>query len=224
MNPKDLVGAKKAPLKLVPQAAVIGMADGLSVGAKKYGPFNWRLQPIEFMTYIEGAYRHLAALVDGQDFSEDSEAVVGHPVHHLDHVLAGLGILRDAIASGQVVDNRPPKGPAAELLRSMDRSVFPASPSGDRPIHDGPCAHGVPCDPASFTGTPMHEIVSEDWGAGDGPIHVFAGIDHAGEAGDHTVWIGEFEQGQADRKNQPLQLLHACCGKQSHDLDCPRFR
>jgi len=128
MNPKDLVGAKKAPLKLVPGPALIGMADGLSVGAIKYGPFNWRLQPIEAMTYVEAAYRHLMAWVDGQDFSEDTEAIVGHPVNHIDHALAGLGILRDAIASGGWVDNRPPKGATADLLRAMDRSTKPVVP------------------------------------------------------------------------------------------------
>lgn len=123
VNPKDIVGAQKAPLKLVPPAAIIGMADGLSVGAKKYGAYNWREQPIEVMTYIEAAYRHLMAFADGEDYSQDTEEVVGHPVHHIDHALAGLGILRDALTSGKVVDNRPPKGPASELLKQMDRSI-----------------------------------------------------------------------------------------------------
>jgi len=134
VNPKDLVGAKKAPLKLVPPAAIIGMADGLSVGAVKYCPYNWREQPIEVMTYIEAAERHLHAFKDGQDYSEDTAAVVGHAVHHIDHALAGLGILRDALASGKVVDNRPPRGPAADLLRSMDRSTKPAVP---QPVEQG---------------------------------------------------------------------------------------
>lgn len=123
MNPKDLVGSKKAPLHLVPPAAVIGMADGLSVGGIKYGPGNWRAQPIENMTYVAASIRHLFAYMDGQDYSEDSAEVVGHPVHHIDHALAGLGILRDAIASGTVIDTRLLPGPAAAILREMDHSV-----------------------------------------------------------------------------------------------------
>jgi hypothetical protein len=62
--------------------------------------------------------RHLFALIDGQDLAEDTG------VHHLKHVLAGGGILLDGLAiPGGVVDNRPPKGPAAGLLRAQDKSA-----------------------------------------------------------------------------------------------------
>lgn len=125
MNPKDLIGAKKAQLRLVPPAAVIGMASGLSVGAVKYGPFNWRAQPIENVTYVEAAFRHLFAYLDGEETAKDTVEFVGYEVHHIDAALAGLGILRDAIASGKVVDVRAPAGPAPELLKEFDRSVKP---------------------------------------------------------------------------------------------------
>jgi hypothetical protein len=124
MNPKDLVGAKKAPLKLVPPAAVIGTAEAMAIGAAKYGPYNWRDQPIEVMTYIEAVLRHIYAFVDGQDNAEDTG------VHHLKHAAAGLAILLDVMAYPQVeatpyhyIDNRPPKGPAADALRAQDRST-----------------------------------------------------------------------------------------------------
>jgi len=118
LNPKDIVGAKKAPLGFVPPALYIGAAEGMAIGADKYGPFNWRGHlPIQYMTYVEAMLRHLLALVDGQDLAEDTG------VHHLKHVLAGGGILLDAIESGRVVDNRPIKGPAADMLRAQDKSV-----------------------------------------------------------------------------------------------------
>jgi hypothetical protein len=120
MNPKDLVGAKKAPLGLVPPALVIGASEAMGNGAAKYGPFNWRDQPVQYMTYLEAMQRHIAALIDGQDLAEDTG------IHHLKHVVAGGGILLDAMAiPGGLIDNRPPKGPAADLLRALDKSDKP---------------------------------------------------------------------------------------------------
>jgi hypothetical protein len=115
-NPKDSVGAKKAPLGVVPVALVIGVAPAMAVGAKKYGPFNWRGQPVQVMTYIEAIQRHLYAFVDGQDVAEDTG------VSHLAHAGAGLAILMDAYALNRVIDNRPEKGPAADMLREQDKS------------------------------------------------------------------------------------------------------
>ncbi len=118
MNPKDLVGAKKAPLDLVPPAAIIAMAEAFGNGAVKYGPYNWREQPIQVRTYIGAAIRHLLALQDGQWAAEDTG------ISHLGHAMAGLAILTDAFATGAVIDNRV-MGPAADLLRAQDKSVNP---------------------------------------------------------------------------------------------------
>jgi hypothetical protein len=121
LNPKDIVGAKKAPLALVPSALVIWAAPAAQNGADKYGPFNWRKAPVQVMTYVEAMQRHLAAFVDGQDLAEDTG------IHHLSHVAAGLGILVDSISLGIAVDNRPPRGPAADILREQDKSAAPDS-------------------------------------------------------------------------------------------------
>lgn len=123
MNPKDLVGAKKAPLALVPPALVIGAAEAMAVGAEKYGPYNWRAYPVQVMTYVEAAMRHLLAFADGQDDAEDTG------VHHLKHVVAGMGILLDSIALGTAEDNRPMKGPAADLLRQQDKTEGALAPN-----------------------------------------------------------------------------------------------
>jgi hypothetical protein len=117
MNPKDLVGAKKAPLKLVPPALVIGVAEAMANGAEKYGAYNFRDIPVEMMTYIEAALRHLFAFMDGQDNAEDTG------IHHLKHAGASIAIVLDGIAMGTIIDNRPSKGPAADLLRQQDKSA-----------------------------------------------------------------------------------------------------
>lgn len=126
-NPKDLIGAKKAPLGLVPPALIIGAAEAMENGASKYGPFNWRDYPVQAMTYVEAALRHLLAYVDGEDDAPDTG------IHHVKHAIAGLGILLDSLEGGQLIDNRPKPGPAAKMMGSLDRSAptlgLPIAPS-----------------------------------------------------------------------------------------------
>ena len=116
VNPKDMMGVKKAALRFVPPALMIEASGPMADGAGKYGPFNWRDIPIDNVTYIEAVFRHLFAYLDGQDNAEDS----GHS--HIGHAIAGLGILADAKAVGSLVDTRYTSGPAADMLRERDRS------------------------------------------------------------------------------------------------------
>lgn len=112
-NPKQAYGDKKVPLALVPAAAIIGMARAFKEGARKYGPFNWRTKKVEAMTYAHAAMRHLLSFVDGEDIDPES----GN--EHIDHAMACLAILKDAKATGNIVDNRPEKGRCGELLREL---------------------------------------------------------------------------------------------------------
>lgn len=118
INPKDLIGAKKVDLSLVPSAGIIGMARCMMNGAKKYGPYNWREEgkPVQTMTYLSAAMRHLLAYIDGEDKAQDSGE------NHLDHIMAGLAVLRDAQACGNCIDNRPIKGAAARLIDATDKT------------------------------------------------------------------------------------------------------
>ena len=158
MNPKDLVGAKKAPLALVPAALVIGASEAMQNGAEKYGPFNWREYPVQIMTYCEAIQRHMVAFVDGQDYAEDTG------IHHLKHAAASLGILLDSIALGIAEDNRPPKGPAADLLRVLDKTA-----KSNEPLFLGRPAPGGHDPSAGCCAAKAHYEI-EPWGAGDGPI------------------------------------------------------
>jgi hypothetical protein len=116
-NPKDRVGAGKPPLHLIPPAAEILEAVVMGLGAKKYGHFNWRSSKVRSTVYIAAAKRHLAQWLDGQD--DDPESGVSH----LAHARACLGVLLDAIATGNVVDDRPPAGPACDLILKHTRAV-----------------------------------------------------------------------------------------------------
>jgi hypothetical protein len=114
-NPKDREGAKKPPLHLIPSAAEITEAVVMGLGAEKYGPFNWRSEKVRASIYIAAARRHLAQWFDGQDHDLESG------VSHLAHARASLGILIDAIATDNVIDDRPPAGIAAKLIGSLTR-------------------------------------------------------------------------------------------------------
>lgn len=139
-NPKDSVGAKKAPLRYVPPALMLEVSRIMENGANKYGPYNWREQPVSAVTYVEAALRHLFAWMDRQDNAEDS----GLP--HLAHAAASLGILLDAIAGGNLIDDRYTAGPAADILRRLDQSDAPG---------------GLPC-PGWCRGTPEDHAAHRD--------------------------------------------------------------
>ncbi|MBX3452790.1 MAG: hypothetical protein KF777_24855 [Planctomycetaceae bacterium] len=121
-NPKDRVGAGKPPLHLIPPAAEILEAVVMGLGARKYGEFNWRTSKIRATVYIAAAKRHLAQWLDGQD--DDPESGVSH----LAHARACLGVLLDAIATGNVIDDRPPAGPGAKLIQKHTKAVRLTSP------------------------------------------------------------------------------------------------
>jgi hypothetical protein len=121
VNPKDLIGVTKAPLRLVPPALTIGVAPVMALGAKKYGPYNWREYPVKLSVYLEAIARHLLAVMDGQWLDPES----GQP--HIAHIAAGVGIILDAGATGNLVSDWPIfDGPAADLLAALavvDRSM-----------------------------------------------------------------------------------------------------
>lgn len=109
-NPKDAIGDTKPQMHLIPAPALIQAARVMELGAKKYGPYNWRGQPVRMTVYLAAAMRHILAKLDGQDLDPES----GQP--HEAHALACMAILLDAAATGNVKDDRPPVGAAAKLL------------------------------------------------------------------------------------------------------------
>ena len=122
-NPKDCIGDTKPPLHLIPPAAEILEAVVMGLGARKYGPFNWRSSSIRATVYIAAARRHLAQWLDRQD--DDPESGVSH----LAHARACLGILLDALATGHLIDDRPAPGAASTLIARHTQ------PSGDGHAH-----------------------------------------------------------------------------------------
>jgi len=117
INPKDLIGAKKPDISLVPPSAIVGMAMALGNGASKYGPYNWREEgkPVQVRTYLAAAMRHIMEKLDGEDLASDSG------IDHLFHAMAGLAVVVDAIQVGNYVDNRPIKGTASKMIEEFEK-------------------------------------------------------------------------------------------------------
>jgi hypothetical protein len=122
-SPKQIYGDAKVPLHLLPAIAEIEWAKAHKNGADKYGAFNWHENPVEALTYIAAARRHLMAWMAGEEIAPDSG------VHHLGHVMACCAILMDASKAGMLIDNRPKKKTAVlEALAGYEQDNKPPSP------------------------------------------------------------------------------------------------
>jgi hypothetical protein len=101
LNPKDVAGKAKPQLGLIPTGAQTAVARVMELGAKKYGPYNWRYIPIGHMAYLHALKRHLEDAINGIDIDPES----GEP--HLAHVAAGAMIVLDAASKGTLKEDRP---------------------------------------------------------------------------------------------------------------------
>lgn len=109
-NPKDRVSGGKPRLDL-PTPAKIAAAQALADGARKYGAYNWRDEPIRASVYIQALERHLELLKNGEDYAEDSGC------HHLGHLMAGAALWLDAQEHGQLIDDRKRSPEAVAALK-----------------------------------------------------------------------------------------------------------
>lgn len=114
-NPKDLIGCNKPPISLVPSSVIIQLAQVFKNGASKYGAYNWREKDVRAMIYIDATMRHVLAWLDGEELAEDSQ------ISHLAHAVGSLSVLIDAKESGNLIDDRPKKGPAARLIKEFNQ-------------------------------------------------------------------------------------------------------
>jgi len=120
-NPKDSIGRSKPSPSLLPSALVLNVAQVMRLGEKKYGPFNWRVEKVSLQVYIDAAMRHLLQYFDGEELDPESG------VSHTAHVAACMGIILDAEATGNLLDDRPTKGAASELIRKFTEANSAAS-------------------------------------------------------------------------------------------------
>lgn len=85
----------------------------MELGARKYGPYNWRTNAVRHAVYIEAAMRHLAAALDGE--KKDPES--GRP--HEAHAMACMAIILDSMHCGNLINDLPRPGPAGKVIRQL---------------------------------------------------------------------------------------------------------
>lgn len=112
-NPKDLLGLKKVPMRLMISPAIVELAAVMRLGAKKYGPWNWRKKKVRWSVYHEAILRHLFQSASGED--ADSES--GRP--HEAHIMACCLIIMDAKHTGNIVDDREKCEATLKMLAAL---------------------------------------------------------------------------------------------------------
>jgi hypothetical protein len=131
-NPKDLLGAKKPSLSKIPAIALLWESLAMMDGGGKYGPYNWRGNKVIASIYVDACKRHLDEWWEGSTYAEDSGC------HHLGHARACLGILLDAEATGNLIDDRPVAGDSTEAYLKTMKDVsakIPAMQERHRKFH-----------------------------------------------------------------------------------------
>jgi len=111
-NPKTAIGVTKPALHVIPPVALLHLGKAMADGKRKYGLMNWREKRVSSSVYYDAALRHLLSWFDGEEVAQDSG------VHHLAHAMACMGILLDAQATGNLNDDRPIPGPAADFIKA----------------------------------------------------------------------------------------------------------
>lgn len=115
-NPKTIIGLSKPGFHAIPAAAFLHLGKAMEDGRRKYGIGNWRTKQVTASVYLNAKMRHTWSWWDGEDIDPVSL------VTHLGHDMACDAILLDAIAMGKLIDDRPPPGTFAEMIRQWTES------------------------------------------------------------------------------------------------------
>jgi len=117
MNPKDVIGMKKAPISTLPCAVLFEMGLGMLEGARKYGRHNYRAMGVSASVYYDAAIGHLMDWFEGEDIDSDSG------MSHVTKALTALVVLRDSMLVGNWVDDRPLRNPNKLYKKSFNEKA-----------------------------------------------------------------------------------------------------
>jgi hypothetical protein len=101
-NPKSVIGLTKPSFHAIPASALLHLGAAMADGKRKYGLTNWRGNSVAASVYFDAKFRHMFAWWDARE-----ELAPDSLVHHLGHDMACSAILLDAIATGNLIDDRP---------------------------------------------------------------------------------------------------------------------
>lgn len=103
-NPKDAVGIRKPRFYSGMSCHVRRLVSiGMMEGAMKYGRHNYRESGVRASVYYDSTNEHLDDWYEGEDIDSDSK------LNHVIKAICSLYVLADAIVTGNLVDDRPPR-------------------------------------------------------------------------------------------------------------------
>lgn len=117
MNPKQQYGDKKPALAQLPLVGMVAQSLAHMDGDYKYNFRNWRNDPVEAITYVNAALRHLMLWAEGEELARDTQ------VPNLGGVMACCAILLDAQANDTLIDNRSKSQAACDSLHDAEKIV-----------------------------------------------------------------------------------------------------
>jgi hypothetical protein len=118
VNPKELAGSKKPAIwSVFPRWVNLAVGRVMTIGARKYGAFNYRDSEIAASTYEDAIERHAQLWFDGED--DDPETGESH----LASVIASCALLMDAQATGKLHDNRQKTGIVRRKLTQLEQML-----------------------------------------------------------------------------------------------------
>ena len=122
VNPKELAGSRKPAIwSVFPRWVSLSVGRVMSIGAAKYGAFNYRETSISASIYEDAMERHSALWFDG----EDNDAETGES--HLASIIASCTLLMDAQATGKLNDNRQKTGLVRKKLDELEEKLKPTN-------------------------------------------------------------------------------------------------
>lgn len=112
-NPKDAVGIRKPRFFSGLSWHVMRLVSiGMMEGAMKYGRHNYRPAAVRGSVYFDATLEHLTSWYEGEDIDPDSK------LNHVIKAIASLMVLADAIVTGNLVDDRPPRTADVSKLKA----------------------------------------------------------------------------------------------------------
>jgi hypothetical protein len=89
---------EKLMYNLIPTSTLQGLAEVLTMGAKKYTPNGWKTVPNATERYYSALFRHLLAWRNGEKVDPESN------LHHLKHALINIAFILDLDLSAGKID------------------------------------------------------------------------------------------------------------------------
>jgi len=132
----------KLRFDLIPESAIEGLAEVLTMGARKYTPNGWKTVPDAVNRYYSALFRHLMAWRKGEKIDPESG------LSHLKHVMINVAFLLELdetkVRTMAKADTYPIDLASNAVCPTVDRLSFGECAGCGRRVHSGLCGPNGP--------------------------------------------------------------------------------